>query len=97
MKIAKYIVRRVKGELNAEQQQNWRKRQNVISVNRMTPASRGATIASTVPEVVWKVYQNALGMRVGEQQKLKEFDLSNPLVQAKLKERYGKIFRLRKR
>ncbi|MEH4556713.1 YiiX/YebB-like N1pC/P60 family cysteine hydrolase, partial [Escherichia coli] len=42
------------------------------------------------PEVVWKVYQNALGMRVGEQQKLKEFDLSNPLVQAKLKERYGK-------
>ena len=27
---------------------NWRKRQNVISVNRMTPASRGATIASTV-------------------------------------------------
>ncbi len=41
-------------------------------------------------EVVWKVYQNALGMRVGEQQKLKEFDLSNPLVQAKLKERYGK-------
>ena len=28
--------------------------------------------------------------RVGEQQKLKEFDLSNPLVQAKLKERYGK-------
>ncbi len=27
---------------------------------------------------------------MGEQQKLKEFDLSNPLVQAKLKERYGK-------
>ncbi|VTM66282.1 peptidoglycan peptidase [Escherichia coli] len=41
-------------------------------------------------EVVWKVYQNALGMRVGEQQKLKEFDLSSPQVQAKLKERYGK-------
>ena len=66
---------------------NWRKRQNVISVNRMISASHGATIASTV---VWKVYQNALGMRVGEQQKLKEFDLSSPQVQAKLKERYGK-------
>ncbi|XPE24852.1 YiiX/YebB-like N1pC/P60 family cysteine hydrolase [Shigella sonnei] len=33
---------------------------------------------------MWKVYQNALGMHVGDQQKLKEFDLSNPLVQAKL-------------
>lgn len=44
----KYVVRRVEGEPSVEQQQNWRKRQNVISVNRMTPASRGATIASTV-------------------------------------------------
>ena len=69
----------------------------IISVNRMISASHGATIASTVPAVVWKVYQNALGMRVGEQQKLKEFDLSNPLVGAKLKERYGKNIPLEKR
>lgn len=45
---SKYIVRRVKGELNAEQQQKLAQTANVISVNRMTPASRGATIASTV-------------------------------------------------
>lgn len=44
----KYIVRRVEGGLNTEQQQNWRKRQNVISANRTISASRGATIASTV-------------------------------------------------
>ncbi len=37
-----------------------------------------------------EAFENALGMRVGEQQKLKEFDSANPLVQAKLKERYGK-------
>lgn len=41
-------------------------------------------------EVVWKVYQNVLGMCVGEQQKLKEFDFSNLLVQVKFKECYGK-------
>lgn len=44
----KYVVRRVEGGLSVEQQQNWRKRQNVISVNRMISASHGATIASTV-------------------------------------------------
>lgn len=44
----KYVVRRVEGGLSVEQQQKLAQRQNVISVNRMTPASRGATIASTV-------------------------------------------------
>ena len=60
----KYVVRRVEGGLSVEQQQklaqtakrylgkpydfSWRKRQNVISVNRMISASHGATIASTV-------------------------------------------------
>ena len=29
-------------------------------------------------------------MKLGKLQKLKDFDLSNPTVQAKLKERYGK-------
>lgn len=40
--------------------------------------------------MVWKVYQNALGIRIGKRQKLKEFDLNQPVVRAKLKERYGK-------
>lgn len=44
----KYVVRRVEGGLSVEQQQKLRKRQNVISVNRMISASHGATIASTV-------------------------------------------------
>jgi uncharacterized protein YycO len=40
-------------------------------------------------ELVWKAYQRALGLRIGELQKLREFDLSDVAVQAKLKERYG--------
>ena len=44
----KYVVRRVEGGLSVNNSKNWRKRQNVISANRMISASRGATIASTV-------------------------------------------------
>lgn len=40
-------------------------------------------------ELVWKLYDRALGIRVGEMQKLKEFRLNDPVVAGKLKERYG--------
>lgn len=40
-------------------------------------------------ELVWKIYERALGLRVGRLQKLREFDLSDPRVKAKMKERYG--------
>jgi len=40
-------------------------------------------------ELVWKIYNQATGIIIGNLQKLKEFDLSSPIVQAKLKERYG--------
>jgi len=40
-------------------------------------------------ELVWKIYQRGLGLQIGELQRLKEFDLSHPAVQAKMRERYG--------
>ncbi len=40
-------------------------------------------------ELVWKIYDRALGIRIGQLQKLGDFDLSHPMVQAKLRERYG--------
>lgn len=40
-------------------------------------------------ELVWKIYQRALGLQLGRLQKLREFDLSDPRVKAKMKERYG--------
>jgi hypothetical protein len=40
-------------------------------------------------ELVWKVYQRALHIEVGQQQRLREFKLDDPTVQAKLRERYG--------
>lgn len=40
-------------------------------------------------ELVWKIYNRALGIEIGKLKTLKEFDLSNPLVKNKLRERYG--------
>jgi hypothetical protein len=41
-------------------------------------------------EYIWKMYNRALNVSVGEPKQLKDFDLSHPAVQAKLSERYGK-------
>ncbi|MBC8026866.1 MAG: YiiX family permuted papain-like enzyme [Steroidobacteraceae bacterium] len=40
-------------------------------------------------ELVWKMYQRALGLEIGARQKLREFDLSTGPVGAKMRERYG--------
>jgi hypothetical protein len=41
-------------------------------------------------ELVWKIYNRAMGIEVGKLQKLKDFDLSHPIVKTKLQERFGK-------
>ncbi len=86
----KYVVRRVEGGLSVEQQQKLAQTAKRYLGKPYDFSFSWSDDRQYCSEVVWKVYQNALGMRVGEQQKLKEFDLSYPLVQAKLKERYGK-------
>jgi len=40
-------------------------------------------------ELIWKVYDRGLHRRLGQLQQLRDFDLSQPAVQAKLWERYG--------
>jgi len=40
-------------------------------------------------ELAWKLYHDALGLEIGARQKLREFDLGDPAVKAKLRERYG--------
>ena len=41
-------------------------------------------------ELVWKMYRDALGIEIGALQKLEEFDLTDPAVKTKMRERYGK-------
>ena len=41
-------------------------------------------------EYVWKIYNKALSITIGDLKPLKEFDLSHPAVKEKLTQRYGK-------
>ncbi len=40
-------------------------------------------------ELVWKLYDRALHIHIGELQRIKDFNLTDPAVRAKLRERYG--------
>ena len=40
-------------------------------------------------ELVWKIYQRALGVEIGATAPLRQFDLSSAAVRAKMQERYG--------
>ncbi|MBN1255892.1 MAG: YiiX family permuted papain-like enzyme [Deltaproteobacteria bacterium] len=40
-------------------------------------------------ELVWKIYKQALNLEIGELQTMAEFDLTDPLVQKKIRERFG--------
>jgi hypothetical protein len=40
-------------------------------------------------ELVWKIYQRGLGVEIGVPQRLGDLDLSDPVVKAKIQERWG--------
>lgn len=40
-------------------------------------------------ELIWKIYQRAIGIEIGKPQHLKDFDLTSKPVREKMKERYG--------
>lgn len=40
-------------------------------------------------ELVWKIVKEAVGVEIGQPQRLREFRLDDPAVSAKLRERYG--------
>jgi Permuted papain-like amidase enzyme, YaeF/YiiX, C92 family len=40
-------------------------------------------------ELVWKIYDRTLGIQIGALQKVRDFNLTDPAVKAKMRERYG--------
>ncbi|MFA9597147.1 YiiX family permuted papain-like enzyme [Citrobacter telavivensis] len=89
-KDGKYIVRRVDGGLSPQQQKKLAQTAKHYLGKPYDLAFSWSDERQYCSEVVWKVYDHALGMKMGKLQKLKDFDLSHPAVQAKMKERYGK-------
>lgn len=48
-------------------------------------------------ELVWKMYNDALGVELGELKPLKDFDLNSPIVRKIMRERYGSSIPLNSR
>ncbi|MBK5072385.1 YiiX family permuted papain-like enzyme [Budviciaceae bacterium CWB-B4] len=85
----KYVIKRLKQPLTVEQQQQIQK-----TAQRYANAPYDLSFSWSderlyCSELVWKIYFNALGMKIGNLQKLREFDLTSSPVKKKLAERYG--------
>jgi hypothetical protein len=39
--------------------------------------------------LIWKIYKRATGIEIGKLEKISDFDLTNPAVKKKMRERYG--------
>ncbi|WP_054180909.1 YiiX family permuted papain-like enzyme [Trabulsiella odontotermitis] len=85
----KYVIRRVRGGLSPEQQKKLAQTARGYLGKPYDLAFAWSDDRQYCSEVVWKVYFHALDMQPGKLQKMKDFDLSSPVVRAKIKERYG--------
>lgn len=86
---SQYVVKRLRGGITTEQ---------VLKLRHAARAFLGRPYDLTFEwsdariycsELVWKIYQNGLGVKIGELQRLRDFDLSDGAVRAKMMERYG--------
>ena len=93
-----YVIKRLKGRVLAR---------NII--NRLRRASRKffgkpydlyfgwSDKRLYCSELVWKIYKRAMGIDIGQLQRLEKFNLDHPAVQKKLTERYGKHLPLKEK
>lgn len=86
----KYIVRRLRGGLSTQQQQKLAQATKSYLGKPYDLTFSWSDTRQYCSEVVWKVYDRALGIQPGKLQKLSEFDFSSSVVRNKLEERYGK-------
>lgn len=84
-----YVVKRLNKGLTRQQQ-------NALQINAEKYLAKPYDIyfewndeAIYCSEIVWKAYNDALGIQLAPLQKLKSFDLSDAQVKALMKQRYG--------
>lgn len=86
----KFSVRRLKSALTPDQSRKLRIAAEKYSGKLYDLYFEWSDERIYCSELVWKAYRDALGIEVGVRQKLREFDLTDPVVKAKIRERYGK-------
>lgn len=84
-----YVVKRPRTPLSASQVERLRRTAKTFEDKPYDAAFEWSDRRIYCSELVWKLYDRALGLQLGERQKLGDFALDDPLVRAKLRERYG--------
>ncbi|MBO9662227.1 YiiX family permuted papain-like enzyme [Dokdonella sp.] len=85
-----YVLKRPRTPLTAAQVDRLREEAKAFEGKPYDAAFEWSDRRLYCSELVWKLYDRALGVRLGERAKLGDFALDDPLVRAKLRERYGK-------
>jgi uncharacterized protein YycO len=85
----RYVVKRLKTGLTAAQAKKLRASAAAFEGKPYDLYFEWSNDRIYCSELVWKMYQRALGLEIGARQKLREFDLSAGMVKAKMRERYG--------
>ena len=86
-----FVVKRLKNAENILTKENLEKLERVAASFKGRPydfAFNWSDEKIYCSELVWKIYDRALGIEVGGLRKMKDFDLSSREVQMKLEERY---------
>jgi hypothetical protein len=86
---ARYVVRRLKTALTPAQAAKLRASARQFEGKPYDLYFEWSDERIYCSELVWKMYEQALGVKLGALQKLREFDLTDPVVKGKMRERYG--------
>ncbi len=87
-----FVAKRLKdsGKVGAEVIKNWNEKAGKYSGKAYDHVFGWTDEKIYCSELVWKMYKNGLNIELSKPKKLKEFDLSHPLVKQQLEMRYGK-------
>jgi hypothetical protein len=85
----RYVVKRLKRPLSKDQAGKVRKAADKYAGKPYDLFFEWSDARIYCSELVWKSYRDALGIEIGDRQKLRDFDLADPAVKAKMRERYG--------
>lgn len=88
-KDSKYVLKRLRKPLTDSQVEKLRKAAKPFEGRAYDLTFEWSDSKIYCSELVWKIYDRALGVQLGELQKLRDFDLSDAAVRTKMKERYG--------
>jgi hypothetical protein len=88
-KDARYVLKRLRTPLTDLQVNKLRKAAKPFEGRAYDLTFEWSDTKIYCSELVWKIYDRALGVELGELQKLREFDLSDAAVRTKMKQRYG--------